>query len=62
METTTRYEDHVTSLAGHLGSLRAVARSLGVTHGTLDYRLKHPGIVRNESMLAVEVLLQRIER
>ncbi len=45
------------------GSQRAAERMLGFSgHGTLKYRLTHPRTIRRENELALEALMERVNR
>ena len=56
------YSALMTDSVEALGSQRAVANWLGLVHGTLQYRLEHPKMVKREHCLALEYLLERVNR
>lgn len=55
------YVAQVRSLSEALGGMRAVSRALGVSgHGTLQYRIDRPAVVRMEHVLAARMLARMI--
>jgi hypothetical protein len=56
MAKKSTYTARIEKLAEKLGSRRAVARALGVSIGTVNYRIVNPESVRAEHLLALDGL------
>lgn len=56
------YEDLVEKASDALGGKRSVSRWLGLNRGTIHYRLVHPHTIKREHILALELLLERVNR
>lgn len=61
----TKHEEYcawVARLEVALGSRRALARQLGLRHGTLKHRIENPKTLKSEHVLALEALINRLDR
>lgn len=52
----------VSEASQRLGSQEAVCRWLGLNKGTLIYRRNHPHVIKQEHLMAMEALLNRVAR